>query len=126
MVPVPFLLARFVLKLCFEMATSVRKENRWRRQLYAQNSAVSDRLRELEVLAMARSPRSPVPPSSGVVTATRREVRRWMRVNAEEYEGATQLAEAVNAALVLPGNAMDDETHWVWEEAWRAAKQIDR
>ena len=36
------------------MATSVRKENRWRRQLYAQNSAVSDRLREIEIPFVAR------------------------------------------------------------------------
>lgn len=108
------------------MATSVRKENRWRRQLYAQNSAVSDRLREIEILAMERSPRSPVAPPPCVVTAARREVRRWMRLNAEDYEGATQLAEAVNAALVLPENAMDGETHWVWEEAFFAMEHKDR
>ena len=44
----------------------------------------------------------------------------WMRNNADGFGSATQLAEAANAALELPPGAMDDETHWVWEEALAA------
>lgn len=43
-----------------------------------------------------------------------------MRNNADGFGSATQLAEAANAALELPPGAMDDETHWVWEEALAA------
>lgn len=40
-----------------------------------------------------------------------------MRRNAYDFECATTLAEAANAALDLPDEAMDDDTHWVWDEA---------
>lgn len=52
--------------------------------------------------------------------ASRVQVRSWMRRHADAYENATELAEAANAALDLPRGAMDDETHWVWEEALSA------
>ena len=67
------------------MATSARKENRWKRIVQAANDA-----------------------------------ENWMRRNAQEFETATELAEAANAALRLPPDAMDDECHWVWEEALSA------
>lgn len=50
-------------------------------------------------------------------SATRTEVRRWMRANATEYDGPTQLAEAANAQFELPGQGLDDESHWVWDDA---------
>jgi hypothetical protein len=43
-----------------------------------------------------------------------------MRRNVEGFESATELAEAANAALSLPAGAMDDDGHWVWEEALSA------
>ena len=96
------------------MATSARKENRWRRQLKQVADAESDRRRELEILSLARAPRTPVIPPQ---PHTRRQVKAWMRSNAHEYETATQLAEAANTALRLPPGALDDETHWLWDEA---------
>jgi hypothetical protein len=47
-----------------------------------------------------------------------------MRRNAEGFETATELAEAANAALRLPPEAMDDEGHWVWEEALSALEWV--
>lgn len=100
------------------MATSARKENRWRKTLYAANTTLNDRQRELEAAFMVRAARpAPMPPPG---PHTRREVRRWMRANAADYETATALAEAANAALRLPVEAMDDGSHWVWDEALSA------
>ncbi len=48
-----------------------------------------------------------------------------MRRNAHEYECATMLAEAANAALDLPPGAMDDEVHWIWDEAVDAIEWAD-
>ena len=47
-----------------------------------------------------------------------------MRRNAEGFETATELAEAANAAMRLPPEAMDDEGHWVWEEALSALEWV--
>ena len=43
-----------------------------------------------------------------------------MRAAAEDYDTATALAEGANAALELPAGAMDDDSHWIWEEAIKA------
>ena len=98
------------------MATSVRKENRWKRNAQAANDAKSDLRREVESACLVRGPRPalvPPPPNH-----TRRQVRSWMRRNADDgFETATELAEAANAAMRLTPGAMDDEGHWVWEEA---------
>lgn len=105
------------------MATSARKENRWRRQVQAMNDEIDRRQREAEAACMVRGPRKmaiPPPPS-----ATRRQVRSWMRRNAVDFETATALTEAANAAFELPEGAMDDEGHWVWEEAISALEWID-
>lgn len=105
------------------MATSVRKENRWRRSTYAANDAASDRQREVEAACMVRGTRPvAVPPKP---SATRRQVRSWMRWNAHDYDDPTHLAEGANAALDLPNGAMDDDTHWVWEEALSALEWAD-
>ena len=97
---------------------SVRQENRWRRRLQEENTRASDRQREIEAAFMERKEIKPsVKPASG---ATRRQVRRWMRDNASDYDGMTQLVEAANATLRLPDGALDDETHWVWDEAFEA------
>jgi hypothetical protein len=100
------------------MGTSARKESRWKKSVQAANDEIDKRQREIEAANMVRRPRLavvPPPPS-----ANRKQVRSWMRRNAEGHECATTLAEAANAALDLPAGAMDDETHWVWEEALSA------
>ena len=97
---------------------SVKQENRYRKLVISQNQAANDRKREIEAAFMVRGPRKPVtpPPQS----ARRRDVRAWMRHNADHYETATELAEAANAIFRLPGDGLDDETHWVWDEAVEA------
>ena len=105
------------------MTTSARKENRWKKTLYATHDEIARRQREAEAACLVRGTRPaivPPPPS-----ATRRQVRNWMRRNVEGFETATELAEAANAALDLPTGAMDDECHWVWEEALSALEWAD-
>ncbi len=75
----------------------------------------TDRQRLLEAAFMVRGQRQPVMPPKPA--ATRREVRKWMRMHATDYETPTQLAEAANSVFDLPGDGLDDETHWVWDEA---------
>ena len=100
---------------------SVKQENRWRRTLHLENQRRDDIRREIEAATMERRPRPPVvkPVNDG---ARRRDVRAWMRQNADEYETATALAEAAKTAFRLPGDGLDDETHWVWDEAAEAMK----
>lgn len=100
---------------------SVKQENRYRKLVIETNRAVTDRQREIEAATMERKPRKPVipPPAS----ARRRDVRAWMRNNAEHYETMTELAETANAIFRLPGDGLDDETHWVWDEAAEAKNE---
>lgn len=98
---------------------SVRQENRFRAQSIA-------RFRETDILAgqleaAGRKSREPGRQATASSTATRRQVRNWMRRNAEDYDGPTALAEAANIALVLPYGAMDDPDHWIWDEAVEAS-----
>lgn len=108
-----------------EMATSARKENRWKKAVYSANDEADKRQREAEAMFMERGPRPVAAPTAP--NATWRQARSWMRHNVEGFDSATELAEAANAALDLPPGAMDDEGHWVWEEAlsaleWAAAR----
>lgn len=97
---------------------SVRQENRWRRTLQENNDRVSDRQREIEAAFMERKERKEsVKPAP---FASRRQVRSWMRANSDEYESMTELAEAANAALRIQDGALDDEAHWIWDEAYEA------
>jgi hypothetical protein len=102
---------------------SVRQENRYRKLVITQGQALTDVKRELEAAFMVRVPRPVVTPPTPC--ATRRQVRRWMRLNACDYADATHLAEAANIVLDLPAGAMDDETHWVWDEALSALDWAD-
>ena len=101
---------------------SVRQENRWRRTLKEENDRASDRQREIEAAFMERKERKEsVKPAP---FASRRQVRSWMRANAEYYdENMTELAEAANAALRIQDGALDDETHWIWDEAYEAISE---
>lgn len=40
--------------------------------------------------------------------------------NSCDFVEMTSLVEAANAALALPYHSLDDETHWVWDEAFNA------
>ncbi len=73
---------------------------------------------------MDRHPRPPIPALE--LPAARRKVRAWMRLHAAEYETATSLAEGANAALSLPHGALDDECHWIWDEAVSAINRTER
>ena len=66
---------------------------------------------------LEQHPRNPLPPSKSPIAPSKAAVRRWMRLNAAEYETATELAEGCNAALDLPQEWLDDPEHWVWEIA---------
>ena len=96
---------------------SVAMENRWKRRTIAEAQAANDQRRQREVIRRPLTERKPVPAAD--LAPTRREVRRWMRLHASEYETATALAEGANAALDLPKEWLDDEIHWVWDEAER-------
>lgn len=48
---------------------------------------------------------------------TPRQLREWMEVNAEDYDGATALAEAADIHWDLPAWWLDDPDHWIWELA---------
>lgn len=103
---------------------SVKPENRYRKLVIKQGREIDDQRREMEAAYMPRQPRMPVPISTPIVMS-RSKVRAWMRREAAGYaESATMLAEAANSALVLPKGAMDDETHWVWEDALAAVERV--
>lgn len=57
---------------------------------------------------------------------TQRNARRWMRAYCADYRDPktdeinhTALAEACADAFSVasPGGPLDDDTHWIWEEA---------
>jgi hypothetical protein len=57
-----------------------------------------------------------------------RQARTWMRDNAEDYRdpktgeiNSTALAEACAETFDVKdeGGPLDDETHWIWDEAAR-------
>ena len=94
---------------------SVRQENRFKAQSIARFREAGTLAGQLE--AAGRERREPSQQAARSSTATRRQVRNWMRRNAGDYDGPTTLAEVANIALVLPYGAMDDPDHWVWDEA---------
>ena len=105
------------------MGSSAKQEHRWRKNLFAANSDVSDRKRELEAAFMERGIRKPcLKPEPA---AARRQVRAWMRRNVSGFDSATHLTEAANAALKLPPGAMDG-AHWIWDEAMLALESCGR
>lgn len=102
---------------------SVQQEHRYQKLVISQGDLVNDRQRMVEAMFMTRGPRhTPTPPTPN---ASRRQVRSWMRRNAEVFETATELAEAANATFDLPPTAMDDDGHWVWDESLAAIDAKD-
>jgi hypothetical protein len=102
---------------------SVRAENRWKARTIAEFHATTTTQREAEVLARAPSVRAPVPYTPPPV-ASKREVRRWMRLHAHEYDTCTELAEACNCALPLPDEAMEPDG-WAWDLALEEKTGMD-
>lgn len=94
---------------------SARSEARWKRKGQQENNQLNALHGMLEALRTPR--RACQTPPSTPSNASRATVRRWMRANAPDYDSATQLAEAANGIFVLPGQGLDDATHWVWDEA---------
>jgi len=102
---------------------SAAQEKRYRKRVIEQGREADDRRRLMEAAAMPRTQRDPAP--APPPAARRRDVRLWMRHNANHYESATHLAEAANAIFNLPGDGLDDEAHWVWDEAAEAITEIE-
>lgn len=98
---------------------SVKQENRWRKHLHEDALSAERKQHAALCIGLKRQPRAAVPQVT-CATNSRASVRAWMRSAAVDYDTATELAEGANAALILPAGAMDDETHWVWEEAAKA------
>lgn len=65
-------------------------------------------------------------PASVDGAARRRDVRLWMQHNACRYSTATELAEAADDVFRLPNGGLDNETHWVWDEAVEAIDDAQR
>jgi len=68
----------------------------------------------------------PEQPAAVDEMARRRDVRLWMRHNAGSYSTATELAEAAAEVFNLPDGGLDNETHWVWDEAVEAINDAQR
>ena len=98
---------------------SVKQENRWRKHLHDEALNAERKRHAALCVGLNRPPRAPLPKVRSA-TASRASVRAWMRAAADDYDTATALAEGANAALELPAGAMDDESHWIWEEAIKA------
>ena len=97
---------------------AVAQENRIRKRIIVEGQRKDDIRRQIEAAHMPRGQRLPaVPPPPA---ARRRDVRRWMQHNAGDYVTATELAEAANSVFRLPDGGLDNETHWVWDEAAEA------
>jgi hypothetical protein len=100
----------------------VSQENRNRKRIIEQGREADDRKRLIEAATMQRGQRPPV--DKPEPSARRRDVRAWMRHNADDYDTATELAEAANSVFRLPDGGLDVETHWVWDEAAEAKGDV--
>ena len=98
---------------------SVASENRWKAKLHREAAEDERRRHDTLMAGESREARAELPPQPRTI-ATRAEIRRWLRANAIDYDGPTELAEGVNAALELPPGALDEGTHWIWDDALTA------
>ena len=101
---------------------SVQSEQRWKRRGQRENNEQAALAGMITGLGLPRSPRVVVAAET-TRNHTRAYVRQWMAANAADYDGYTALAEAANAALRLPEDCLDDETHWIWDEALLAIER---
>ena len=102
-----------------ENIMSVKQEHRNSARLAREAKDRNACYRQREAMRLIRSPRPPVICQAPSDVATRSNISSWMRINADQYANATELAEGANCALKLPSGCMDDETHWIWDLAYR-------
>lgn len=96
---------------------SVKSENRYRSNSIAAARKINADLATAEVLRSPRYNQSHCT-SIQITWAEKRSVRNWMRRNADEYQTATELAEAAAAAFDFHGgDPLTEETHWIWDLA---------
>lgn len=101
---------------------SVQSEQRWKRRGQRENNEQAALAGMIAGLGLHRSPR--VAAATTTRNHTRAYVRQWMAAHAAEYgDGYTALAEGANASLRLPEDCLDDETHWIWDEALLAIER---
>ena len=100
---------------------SIKQEHRNSVRLAREAKAHNDCIGQREAMRLVRPPRPALAPVANDV-ATRHQVAAWMQRNAG-HANATELAEGANCALKLPPGCMDDETQWVWDVAYKIAKQ---
>lgn len=100
---------------------SARSEQRWKSRGQAENNQRNAVLGMIEGMRLPRAARKAALPPS--LNPSRARVRGWMLANAADYETMTGLAEAASAAFRLPENCLDDETHWIWDEALSAIER---
>jgi len=106
-----------------EVKMGANSEARWKQRGERENNERHALRGMIEGASLPRGPRGTVQPP--LTNHRRSYVRLWLRVNAAEYESATELAEAANAALRLPDDCLDDHTHWIWDEAAEAMEGRD-
>lgn len=106
---------------------SAKKEHRDRLHFRREADRTNETAIALELFRRAvdlrSNPRKPMPAREEKREPSKAAVLRWMRQISNEYETATELVEACNAALDLPSSWLDDPDHFVWEIA---AVEIDR
>ena len=100
---------------------SVQSEQRWKRRGQRENNEQAALAGMIAGLGLPRSPR--VAAATTTRNHTRAYVRQWMAANIHEVDNYTFLAEAAADKLDLPQEWLDDETHWIWEEALRAIER---
>lgn len=100
---------------------SAKTESKWSQILASASNARIDNARVAESLFIDRSARPAASLPASI--ATRKQVRNWMRRNADDNESL--LAENAVAALNLPQSWLDDSTHWLWDEALAVAESIE-
>ena len=100
---------------------SVQSEQRWKRRGQRENNEQAALAGMIAGLGLPRSPR--VAAATTTRNHTRAYVRQWMVANIHEVDNYTLLAEAAADKLDLPQEWLDDETHWIWDEALLAIER---
>jgi len=95
---------------------SARSENRYKQNSLATARERNQRESEIDSLSLQRRGKLGYSPTKSA-SVSKQSVRIWMQANANDYETATQLAEAAVANFEFAGDPLGDETHWIWDLA---------